>query len=124
MSAIAFRNQGNARLITGGTKVSQLSEFYCNTKALNTVERERYNLLIDKLRQARIGTKELPTGYAFQLNADAVSILELAEWISFERKCCPFFGFEIELERNSGPLWLKLTGSDGVKAFITVEFKV
>lgn len=109
---------------SGEKKVTQSNGFHCNTKALNKVERERYNQLTDKFRQARIETKELSDGYAFRLNSETVSVAELAEWISAERKCCPFFSFEIELQRNNGPLWLKLRGADGVKAFIRAEFKI
>jgi hypothetical protein len=108
----------------GGNQVAQPSGFYCNTKALSKTERERYNQLTDKFRQARIETKELKNGYAFRLKSEAVSVAELAEWISAERKCCPFFGFEIELQRNGGPLWLKLRGAEGIKAFIRAEFKI
>lgn len=109
---------------SGGNKVTQPSGLYCNAKALNKTERERYNQLTHKFRQARIETKELSDGYEFRLNSETVSITELAEWISAERKCCPFFGFEIELQRNNGPLWLKLRGADGVKAFIRGEFNI
>lgn len=38
------------------------------------------------------------------------------------RLCCPFFDFVVELERNGGPLWLKLIGRDGIKPFIQAEF--
>jgi hypothetical protein len=106
----------------GENKMTQVSEFYCNTKALTKAERERYNQLTDKLRRARIETEELPNGYAFRLEAETVPLVELAEWIAAERKCCPFFGFEMEVESNRGPVWLKLTGKDGIKPFIRAEF--
>lgn len=35
-----------------------------------------------------------------------------------ERLCCPFFRFGLEIEPNSGPLWLRLTGSEGVKEIL------
>jgi hypothetical protein len=28
----------------------------------------------------------------------------------------------VELERNNGPLWLRLRGNDGIKPFIRAEF--
>jgi hypothetical protein len=98
--------------------------FYCNTEALNKTERERYNQLTGKLATARVETKELPDGYAFRLKSEVIALSEVAEWISWERKCCPFFGFEIALERHNGPLWLKLRGTDGVKIFIRAEFHI
>jgi hypothetical protein len=40
----------------------------------------------------------------------------LADSISFDRKCCPFFEFRIDIAPNSSPVWLSLTGCPGVKA--------
>lgn len=105
-------------------KITDMRGFYCNTKALNTTERERYNQLTGRLATARMEAKELPDGYAFRLKSEVITLSEVAEWISWERKCCPFFGFEIALERDNGPLWLKLKGTDGVKVFIRAEFHV
>ena len=98
------------------------SGFYCNLKALNPAERERLHQLTEKIKTARTGTNELPDGYAFRLQTGQVSIGELAEYVSSERKCCPFFDFEIELQRDGGPLWLKLRGKEGVKEFMRHEF--
>jgi len=80
--------------------------------------------LTGKLATARVETKELPDGYAFRLKSEQIALSEVVEWISWERKCCPFFDFEIALERDHGPLWLKLRGADGVKIFIRAEFHV
>jgi hypothetical protein len=54
----------------------------------------------------------------------ADTILRAAEFISLERLCCPFFNFVLEVEPESGPLWLKMTGQDGVKQFLQAEFNV
>jgi hypothetical protein len=104
--------------------MTEQSGFYCNAKALNKNERERYKQLTDKLERARMATKELPDGYALRLKSETVSLAELAEWVGFESKCCPFFGFEIELQPNRGALWLKLRGAEGIKPFIRAEFGV
>ncbi|SRR6266436_6892273 len=109
---------------SGGNKMNEKIGFYCNVKALTKAERERYNQLTGKLVQARTEIKELADGYAFRLKSEEVSLLDLGEWISAERKCCPFFSFEIEVQRDSGPLWLKLRGADGIKPFIQVEFGI
>lgn len=107
-----------------GNTMTEQSGFYCDAKALNKIERERYNQLTRKLERARLETKELPDGYALRLQSETVSLAELAEWIGFESKCCPFFGFEIELQPNGGSLWLKLRGAEGIKPFIRAEFGV
>jgi hypothetical protein len=96
--------------------------FYCNLKALSPDERLRHHALTLKLAGAKVETKELADGIAYRLADGSVSIAELGEWVTAERKCCPFFDFEIEAERDGGPLWLKLRGREGVKAFIHAEF--
>lgn len=100
------------------------SSFYCNLKALSPTERGRLHELVQKLQNARIETEELPDGYAFRLQTEQVSLGELAEYVTSERKCCPFFDFEIELKREGGPLWLRLRGIQGVKSFMRHEFDI
>jgi len=39
-----------------------------------------------------------------------------------ERRCCPFFDLSLRLDREGGPMWLELTGREGVKEFIKAEF--
>jgi hypothetical protein len=109
---------------TERNKMTEPKGFYCNTKGLSKDERTRYNELTTKVVHTRAETKQLTDGYAFRLQPGGGSIADLAEWVSYERKCCPFFTFEIELEGNGGPLWLKLRGAEGVKPFIRAEFHV
>jgi hypothetical protein len=73
---------------------------------------------MNKLDKAMSDTVELPDGYAFRLNKEAISLTEVAEWITFEQRCCTFFTFELELQANDGPLWLKLRGNEDVKEFL------
>jgi len=102
----------------------ETSNFYCDLKALSTKERARHMLLTLEIERARVETIELANGFAFRFQDGAVSLADLAEWVSAERKCCPFFDFEIELQADNGPLWLKLRGKDGVKAFMQSEFGI
>ena len=51
-------------------------------------------------------------------------LAELAEWVGAESKCCPFFDFHIDVEREGKLLCLRLTGEEGIKAFIRAEFGV
>ena len=98
--------------------------FYCNMGALTSADRVRHKQLLLKLEAARIEIQELPNGYSFRLQNDLASLAETAEWISYESKCCPFFDFELLLERDNGPLWLKLRGKEGIKPFIRAEFGI
>ena len=96
--------------------------FYCNMGALTSAERARYKVLAEKLKAANVERKEEASGYAFRINTVEASLVDVAEWVNFEKKCCPFFDFEITLQREGGPLWLKVSGREGVKAFISDEF--
>ena len=104
------------------TPVEQ-SPLYCKVKALSMSEWVRHLELSSKIGDATEETKELADGYAFRLRTDGVSLAEVAEWTAREQRCCPFFDFQIEMQREGGPLWFKLTGREGVKQFILHEFK-
>ena len=99
------------------------NKFYCNAKALNPAERAHQKQLTDKLIAERKEIVESEYGYEFQFDPRAISIGELADWVVTESKCCPFFDFHIDLERQGNLLCLRLTGADGVKAFIRSEFQ-
>jgi hypothetical protein len=100
------------------------SKFYCNIKALTPEERARHKHLSEKLLAARKETVETEKGYEFQYSPADVSLAELAEWVAAESKCCPFFDFHIDLEREGKLACLRLTGEEGIKAFIRAEFKL
>jgi len=100
--------------------VAARERFACNMNALTSGERARHLELSHTLLSAVQEKRELRNGYAFRLPTSA--LMTAAEWVSLERKCCPFFAFEIEQSRDQGPLWLRITGSEGVKAFIEEEF--
>jgi hypothetical protein len=100
------------------------SKFYCNTKALNPTEGSRHKQLSEKLAAERKEIVETEKGYEFQFSPTDISLAELAEWVAGESKCCPFFDFHIDVEREGRLLCLRLTGEEGIKAFIRAEFRV
>jgi hypothetical protein len=69
-------------------------------------------------------TRELPDGYEFEFRADNKTYQLLMEWTFQERLCCPFFDIDLRFDRENGPLWLRLTGRPGTKAFIKMEFGI
>lgn len=80
--------------------------------------------LVKKLGGARQEVRELADGFAFRFSAEASTIQDLAEFITYERSCCPFFDLELVVEREGGPAWLRLRGREGVKEFIRSEFGI
>ena len=100
------------------------SKFFCNVNALAPAERTHHKRLTEKLIISRIEIVGTETGYEFQFNPSVVSIAELADWAAAESKCCPFFDFHIDLEREGTLVCLRLTGAQGVKDFIQSEFQL
>jgi hypothetical protein len=107
---------------TAATNVQ--GKFYCNIKALTTEERERHHALTEKLIASRSTTVETAKGYELQYSPEKISVAEVAQWVVTESKCCPFFDFHIDLEEQGKLICLRLTGSEGVKAFIRSEFHI
>jgi hypothetical protein len=114
---------GGAIKVAGGKDVKHETPFFCSLeKTLTKEEREYKKQLSVKMEKARIETKELPNGYEFRFRPESVSFAEVADWVATERVCCPFFDLAIEAERENGPLSLRITGREGVKEFIRMEF--
>jgi hypothetical protein len=100
------------------------SKFYCNVKAFNAVERENYKALTQKLHMARLEVVETEQGYRFRLDPSKISVADVANWVTAESKCCPFFNFQVELAGEGKELSMRLTGDEGVKPFIRSEFRL
>ena len=96
--------------------------FVCNLGALTPAQRSEHQALTARLAAAIVKKSELPDGFAFELDRSRLPTVDVAAWIEFERRCCPFFDFTLECRRDDGPTTLRLTGRDGVKPFIQAEF--
>lgn len=115
-----------------GTNVSQENldrgaiemegRYFCNTKALNPDERAKHAQLTKKLMAKRREVVETRNGYEFQFAPQEVSIEEVTQWVVAESKCCPFFDFHIDLEKQGRLVCLRLSGGANIKAFIRSEF--
>jgi hypothetical protein len=98
------------------------SPLACDLGAISASDRPHYNELRRAVAASVVGKRELPDGLAIQIDTARIALPQLAKWIAFERKCCPFFEFRIDLAPDSGPVWLSLTGRAGVKEFIAQAF--
>jgi hypothetical protein len=58
-----------------------------------------------------------PYGIALRFAADAAAFVQLAEWISLERRCCPFLEFALEW-KHADSVTVRLTGPPGAKEFM------
>jgi hypothetical protein len=102
-----------------------VSPFACNALALSPEVRKRhFEELGPALLKLKKNIRELPDGYEFELPADNKTYQLLTEWAYQERLCCPFFEINLRLDKEGGPLWLRLTGRPGTKEFIKMELGV
>src|SRR2546430_5068649 len=128
LSAVCFAalnasaEQGQA---VSSSQTEHVTPFACNALALSPEARKRhFEELEPALLKLTKSTRELPDGYEFELPADNSTYQLLTEWAFQERLCCPFFDIELRFDRESGPLWLRLTGRPGTKEFIKTEWEL
>jgi len=91
---------------------------------LDAEGRKRHKVVSEQMRAAVKEAQDLPDGYAFRFTAEPATILLVSEFITREHLCCPFFRFELIVEQEDGPLWLRLRGREGVKEFIRAELGI
>ena len=93
----------------------------CTWSALSAVRQERQRALYRQLRADVEEVVELEDGYAFRHSPDRAVLLAVAEFVSNERLCCPFFEFAITVERAGGAVWLRITGAGEAKQVLRAE---
>ena len=101
----------------------------CRLDALTAAQRERHRSLSEKLVGAVMSARELADGWEMSLDLSKIRdakgspycVVELAEWVDLESRCCPFVDFAIAASGRGGPVRLRLTGGEGVKELIASE---
>jgi len=90
----------------------------CSLSAIGENERARYTALVARFRASLTDCTELADGYRYRLNGTGFSLAEAEEWIAFERLCCPFLRFRMEVPGGEGDWLVTVTGPEGVKALL------
>src|SRR6266480_2000264 len=106
------------------SQTEHVSPFACNALALSPEVRKRhFEEVGPALLKLKKSTRELPDGYEFEFPTDKPTWELLTQWVLDERLCCPFFDIDLRFDKESGPLWLRLTGRPGTKDFIKEEWE-
>ncbi len=122
LAGTVFLQNASAQQNERSAKAKQESPLACDRLALTPEQRKRhFDELGPMLRSLKTSVRELPDGFEFQYPSDMKTYQLVAEWAAGERVCCPFFEIDLRSEPEGGPLWLRLTGRDGVKEFIHAE---
>ena len=83
--------------------------------------RKRGEEIWETIASRALGIEELETGYAIRFKLNDGLFLDLAELITYERHCCPFLEFALELKPDSEEMSLRLNGSKEAKEFLSME---
>ena len=90
----------------------------CDLTAIPPDVREAHVVRAPQLFTLAQEVQELQDGFAIRFLNEPGRFMEIAKFIENDRLCCPFFRFGLEVEPNGGPLWLRLTGGEGVKEML------
>ena len=95
---------------------SENNPIACVLNAIPDQHREQHWWLVQQFQMAIESVTELENGFAFSLDNKPDIIVHVAEWFTWERLCCPFLHFTLEVEKET--VSLSLTGDEGVKNFV------
>jgi hypothetical protein len=105
----------------------------CDINALTASQRERHRALGETLHGAIVSRVDLANGYTLVLDLGRLPahsagapfcVVEVAEWVDLEARCCPFLDFGIDVSGRGRTVRLRLTGGKGVKAFLRTEISL
>jgi hypothetical protein len=92
----------------------------CHTVFTNE-QRSDYKNAWNELEKRRLGITDIEMGFEHQFSGDKDTLRLLNEWISLERKCCPFLIFTVRVSNENEPIFLQITGTDEAKSFLRNE---
>jgi hypothetical protein len=98
--------------------MSNSASLACDLTALDESARAEHERVSESVLGSVTEIREDPEGYAFRLPTQTETIRKAATFIARERLCCPFFDFSLTVERNHGPVWLSVSGREGVKQYV------
>lgn len=90
----------------------------CDLNVLDAEQRTRHAANAESLLTGAQAIVETPAGYAFRLSADTATLELAAAFMAHERRCCPFFRFDLTVRSDEDGAWLELGGSAAVKAYM------
>lgn len=122
LTASAF--QGDPCMKTAD--VSQAGEvpIACNPGAFTADERGKWQALGKRLIAENKGRHELANGFAFEFDRTPETLREVAEFVEFESKCCPFVDFTLRVPSGGRGVVLEMTGRKGVKEMLAAELGI
>ena len=103
---------------------TQTISLVCNMNVFTPAQRENHIQTTTQLFQSVQAIQDAENGYEFIFpNSSGSEILpKITEFISNERRCCPFLKFTLTIDTDPQPISLVLTGPEGTQEFLRAEF--
>jgi len=89
----------------------------CSINALNAREQGRRETLVETLFP-KADVTEQADSFTLTWTGDPSVYGKLAEFVGYERRCCPFLEFDLRVSGPDQPVTLVLHADDDVKKFI------
>jgi hypothetical protein len=94
----------------------------CVPGAIPPDERPAHFALAAELFGAVRERRALEEGYAFRWGAEWLE--RVMRFVANEWLCCPFLEFGITVSPADGPVWLRMAGPPGTRAFLDAELRL
>lgn len=97
------------------------TNYFCDLTALTPEERSRYQEFEALLSNKIQSISEMPDGYALSFPMTPANFTLVAEFITYESRCCPFLSFSLNAISGQDLGVLSITGPQDAKPFIQAE---
>jgi hypothetical protein len=90
----------------------------CDLTVFSTTERIKHLALAKSLLGKATQVIEHEDGFIFVFEQSPLLEMQIADWVSKEKRCCPFFSFELSRPKTPPSLRLRIVGPDGAKEIL------
>lgn len=97
------------------------SKYFCDLSALNDEERLRYREFETLLGPKIAAISEQENGYTVSFPMSPENYLLIAEFVTYESRCCPFLSFSLSANSGEENGSLAISAAPDAKAFIAAE---
>lgn len=89
--------------------------------SLTESEREIRKRLLSKVVSSLLERKKISNGLLFQIRYTDKVWLAVSEFVTLEKRCCPFLNFNLYLKSDSSTFSLRIDGPPGTSEFLEAE---
>jgi hypothetical protein len=90
----------------------------CDLTVFSTTERIKHLALAKSLLGKARQVIEHENGFTFAFEQSRLLEMQIADWVSKEKRCCPFFSFEVSRANAPPSLRLRISGPDAAKEIL------